>query len=51
VKFGSKAAKSFEIISPTEVTATAPSGKGTVTVTVTTPGGRSAASKGSSFTS
>jgi YVTN family beta-propeller protein len=49
VKFGSSAAKSFTIVSPTEVTAVSPKGSGTVTVTVTSPGGTSAASTGSSY--
>jgi YVTN family beta-propeller protein len=49
VKFGGKAAKSFEIVSPTEVIAVSPAGSGTVTVTVTTSGGTSAKSSGSQF--
>jgi hypothetical protein len=41
VTFGSKPATSVTNVSPTEVTAVAPSGTGTVGVTVTTPGGTS----------
>ncbi|MGH9171294.1 MAG: protease pro-enzyme activation domain-containing protein [Acidimicrobiales bacterium] len=50
VKFGGKAAKSLEIVSPTEVIAVSPAGSGTVTVTVTTPGGTSKAVAGAKFT-
>lgn len=50
VHFGSKAAASVTVVSPTEILATSPSGSGPVTVTVTTPGGTSAASTGSRFT-
>ena len=41
VTFGSKPATSVTNVSPTQVTAVAPSGTGTVGVTVTTPGGTS----------
>ncbi|MGW7258483.1 IPT/TIG domain-containing protein [Streptomyces sp. NPDC054834] len=41
VTFGNKAATSFTNVSPTQVTAVAPSGTGSVGVTVTTPGGTS----------
>jgi hypothetical protein len=49
VKFGGKAAKSFEIVSPTEVIAVSPAGSGTVTLTVTTSGGTSVKSSGSQY--
>ena len=42
VKFGGGKARSFTVKSGTSITATSPSGKGTVDVTVTTPGGTSA---------
>ncbi|MEU8569589.1 IPT/TIG domain-containing protein [Streptomyces pathocidini] len=41
VNFGPNPATSFTIVSPTQITATAPAGTGTVNVTVTTPGGTS----------
>ncbi|WP_432037613.1 beta strand repeat-containing protein [Streptomyces cucumeris] len=41
VLFGSTAANSFTVVSPTQITVTAPPGSGTVQVTVTTPGGTS----------
>jgi CSLREA domain-containing protein len=42
VKFGTKAATSFSVVSASEITAVAPSGTaGTVDITVTTPGGTS----------
>ncbi len=45
VKFGSVAAGSVDVVSPTEITATAPAGSaGTVAVTVTTPAGTSVTS-------
>jgi len=51
VKFGSVAAGSFEVLSPSEIKASAPAqGSGTVTVTVTTPKGTSGVSRGSQFT-
>ncbi|MCA1690226.1 MAG: IPT/TIG domain-containing protein, partial [Actinobacteria bacterium] len=41
VSFGPTAATSFTVDSPTQITATAPPGTGTVDVSVTTPGGTS----------
>src|SRR5581483_9257501 len=41
VAFGGKNALSFTVVSRTEITATVPSGTGTVDVTVTTPAGTS----------
>ncbi|MGI8801347.1 MAG: IPT/TIG domain-containing protein [Solirubrobacteraceae bacterium] len=41
VGFGSAPATAFTVDSPTQITATAPPGSGTVDVTVTTPGGKS----------
>ncbi|MFJ5220696.1 IPT/TIG domain-containing protein [Streptomyces sp. NPDC088354] len=41
VRFGSTAATSFTVNSPTQITAVAPAGTGAVPVTVTTPGGTS----------
>jgi hypothetical protein len=41
VTFGSSAATSFTVVSPTQINATAPAGSGTVQVTVSTPGGTS----------
>ncbi|MFI1963269.1 beta strand repeat-containing protein [Streptomyces pathocidini] len=41
VTFGPNPATSFTIVSPTQITATAPAGTGTVNVTVTGPGGTS----------
>jgi IPT/TIG domain len=49
VDFGSTSATSFTLKSPTEVTATAPPGSGTVDVIVTTPGGTSATSSADHF--
>jgi subtilase family serine protease len=42
VRFGSRAARSFSVASPTKIVAAAPAGAGTVPVTVVTPGGTSA---------
>ncbi|MEU8822293.1 IPT/TIG domain-containing protein [Streptomyces sp. NPDC048636] len=41
VRFGSTNATSFTVVSPTQITAVAPAGGGTVQVTVITPGGTS----------
>ncbi|NBM19387.1 IPT/TIG domain-containing protein [Streptomyces sp. GC420] len=41
VHFGTRAATSVTVVSPTQVTAVSPSGNGAVGVTVTTPGGTS----------
>src|SRR6516225_147165 len=50
VRFGSNAALSFRVNSTTQITATSPTGVGTVDVTVTTPGGTSATSTADQFT-
>ena len=51
VMFGSTAASSFTVNSPTQITAVAPAeAAGTVDITVTTPGGTSAASSADRFT-
>jgi hypothetical protein len=50
VRFGSNSAGSFTVNSTTQITATSPSGIGTVDVTVTTPGGTSAINSGDRFT-
>jgi hypothetical protein len=50
VSFGTTAAVSFTVNSPTQITATAPAGTGTVDVTVTTPGGTSATSSADQYT-
>jgi hypothetical protein len=52
VLFGSAEAKSFEVLSPTEITALSPPGSaaGRVAVSVITPGGTSVESSGDSFT-
>src|SRR5215813_1857386 len=50
VRFGSNAAGSFTVDSATQITATSPTGVGTVDVTVTTAGGTSAISLGDRFT-
>ena len=51
VKFGGTAATGFELLSPEEIRATAPSGSsGTVGVSVTTPGGTSLAGPASQYT-
>jgi Bacterial Ig-like domain (group 3)/IPT/TIG domain len=50
VRFGSNAAGSFTVDSATQITATSPTGVGTVDVTVTTAGGTSAISSGDRFT-
>ena len=50
VKFGTKAASSFKLVSSTKITATSPKGTGTVDVTVTTPGGTSAVVAADKFT-
>ena len=49
VDFGSPAATGYSIGSPTEVSATAPPGTGTVDITVTTSGGTSATSSADQF--
>ena len=49
VKFGSKSATSFKLVSETSITAVAPVGTGTVNVTVSTPGGESAISTADQF--
>ena len=49
VKFGSKPANSFNVVSSTQITAVAPSGSGTVDVTVTAPGGTTATSAASKY--
>jgi hypothetical protein len=49
VRFGSKAATSFEAVSSTTVKALAPAGTGTVDVTVVTPGGTTATTPGDRF--
>jgi hypothetical protein len=41
VRFGTKLATAVTVVSPTQVTATSPSGNGAVGVTLTTPGGTS----------
>ncbi len=48
VEFGETSA-SFEVVSPTEIKATAPAGSGPVDVTVTTPGGATATSADDEF--
>jgi hypothetical protein len=50
VRFGSAAATSFTIDSPSSITARSPAGSGTVDVTVATPGGASPAVAGDRFT-
>jgi len=50
VQFGSNAAGSFTVNSPTQITATSPAGVGTVDVTVTTAGGTSANNTADQFT-
>jgi hypothetical protein len=50
VKFGERAAKSFEVKSPTLITAESPVGAGTVDVTVTTPEGPSETTSADHFT-
>lgn len=49
VSFGATPAGEFTVNSPTSITATAPAGKGTVDVTVTTPQGTSATSAADQF--
>ena len=49
VKFGTKAATSFTVNSDTQVTATSPSGTGTVDITVTTASGTSATGAADQF--
>ncbi len=49
VKFGTKPAVSFNVVSNTQITAVAPSGTGTVDVTVTAPGGTTATSAASKY--
>ena len=50
VDFGGSAATNVSVSSPTQLTATAPAGSGTVNVTVSTPGGTSAAGAADDFT-
>jgi len=50
VNFGSNPAGSFTVNSPTQITATAPAGTGTVDVTVTAAGGTSATNAADRFT-
>ncbi len=50
VDFGTTPATSYQVVSDTEVTATAPESSGTVDVTVTTPGGTSTTGPGDQFT-
>ncbi len=50
VEFGSISASSFEVTSPTSITAIAPAGTSTVDVTVTTSGGASATGSADEFT-
>jgi YVTN family beta-propeller protein len=50
VRFGANLARSFTVISPTEILATSPSGSGTVPVLVTTVGGTNATAPASKFT-
>jgi large repetitive protein len=50
VAFGSVPAASFQVNSPSQITATSPSGSSSVDVAVTTPGGTSAASSSDRFT-
>ena len=49
VRFGSRAAKSFRVVSPTRIVAVAPAGTASAAVTVTTPGGTSLRAPGGSF--
>lgn len=49
VKFGSAAASSYTVVDPAHITATVPSGSGTVDVTVTTQHGTSATSSADKF--
>ncbi len=50
VRFGASEATSFSVESPTVIHATAPAGKGTVDVTVTTPAGTSTTGEADRFT-
>ena len=50
VSFGNLPATSFHLDSPTQITAIAPPGTGTVDVTVTTPGGTSTVSNADQYT-
>lgn len=50
VRFGADFARSFTVISPTEILATSPSGSGAVPVLVTTVGGTNATTPASKFT-
>jgi outer membrane protein assembly factor BamB len=50
VKFGTAAAATFSVISPTQITATSPPGSATVDVTVTSPAGTNAVSAADQFT-
>jgi hypothetical protein len=50
VHFGSSAAKSFTVVSATQISAVSPAGTGTVDVTVTTTGGTSATGSADRFT-
>ncbi|WP_055550440.1 IPT/TIG domain-containing protein [Streptomyces sp. NBRC 110028] len=49
VSFGGNPATAINVISDSQLTATAPPGSGTVTVTVTTPGGTSTAGTGNPY--
>jgi subtilase family serine protease len=49
VRFGSRPARSFRVVSASRLVAVAPAGTGTVAVTVTTPGGTSARTRADSF--
>jgi subtilase family serine protease len=49
VRFGSRPARSFRVVSATKLVAVAPAGGGTVAIRVTTPGGTSTASTGTRF--
>jgi hypothetical protein len=49
VTFGSKEAKSFKVDSAGKLVAVSPSGKGSVHVLVTTPGGTNAANPSGAF--
>ncbi|MGW1422487.1 IPT/TIG domain-containing protein [Bradyrhizobium manausense] len=50
VSFGASPATGFTVVSPTTITATSPSGAGTVDIRVTTAGGTSATSAADQFT-
>ena len=50
VRFGGASASSYTVNSPTQITATAPAGTGTVSIVVTTPGGTSNTGAANQFT-